>query len=208
MSLQGVFLCPFRPCCLFISPLASWGYSPAPQPCLSQRFPRPAHTSRKSLCRSDAGPVRQRGHHGSGQAPNDQRSRGHSNILSGGNSMCDGQAQRRRTGRLRLGCASSGIGGRSSRSNPRLRSRVQSDRVKRVGAQRIVRHLWRMCFALLIAAVSFFPGQVRLFPASVRAIKTLYAPHFLLIALLIFWVFRVRFGEAYQRKVVPAPSSP
>ena len=64
-----------------------------------------------------------------------------------------------------------------------------------------------MCFALLIAAVSFFPGQVKLFPESVRAIKILYTPHLLLIAMLIFWLFRVRFGKAYQRKVVPAPSA-
>jgi hypothetical protein len=77
------------------------------------------------------------------------------------------------------------------------------------GAQRIGRHLGRMCFALLIAAVSsaFFPGQVKLFPESVRAIKILYTPQLLLIAMLIFWLFRVRFGKAYQRKVVPAPSA-
>ena len=59
------------------------------------------------------------------------------------------------------------------------------------GPQRIARHLWRMCVALLIATFSFFPGQVKLFSASVRAIKVLYIPHFLIIALLIFWLFRV-----------------
>jgi len=36
------------------------------------------------------------------------------------------------------------------------------------GAQRIGRHLWRMCAALLIATTSFFLGQQDEFPAGVR----------------------------------------
>jgi hypothetical protein len=39
------------------------------------------------------------------------------------------------------------------------------------GAHRIVRHLWRMCFALFIAAASFFLGQLKAFPASLRGAK-------------------------------------
>src|SRR6185503_13857371 len=33
-----------------------------------------------------------------------------------------------------------------------------------IGAKRIARHLWRMSFALLIATLSFYPGQAKLFP--------------------------------------------
>lgn len=68
------------------------------------------------------------------------------------------------------------------------------------GLQRIGRHLWRMCVALMIAAFSFFPGQVKLFPASVRAIKVLYLPHLLLVAALFYWILRVRFGGEYRRR--------
>ena len=32
------------------------------------------------------------------------------------------------------------------------------------GASRLARHLWRMCFALFIAALSFFIGQSDEFP--------------------------------------------
>lgn len=59
------------------------------------------------------------------------------------------------------------------------------------GGHRLARHLWRMCFALLIATLSFFPGQVKLFPASVRSIKILYTPHILIVALMVSWLFRV-----------------
>ena len=110
-----------------------------------------------------------------------------------------------KNGRFRLGCAAGGSCGRSSRSDPWFSRMLLHSGV--FGAQRIGRHLWRMCLALLIAAVSFFPGQVKLFPESVRAIKILYTPQLLLIAMLIFWLFRVRFGKAYRRKVVPAPSA-
>jgi len=37
------------------------------------------------------------------------------------------------------------------------------------GAQRIARHLWRMCTALLITATSFFLARAHLFPAFVRS---------------------------------------
>lgn len=36
------------------------------------------------------------------------------------------------------------------------------------GVARLTRHLWRMTFALLIAALSFFLGQAKVFPQAVR----------------------------------------
>lgn len=60
------------------------------------------------------------------------------------------------------------------------------------GAKRIVRHLWRMCFALLIATFSFFPGQARNLPDAIRKSTLPYIPHVLLIGMMIFWLVRVR----------------
>ena len=72
-----------------------------------------------------------------------------------------------------------------------------------VGPKRILRHLGRMCFALLIATVSFYPGQAKLFPASVKATNLLFVPHVLLIGSMIFWTVRMR----RRSKKEPAPPS-
>jgi hypothetical protein len=63
------------------------------------------------------------------------------------------------------------------------------------GLQQIARHLWRMCFGLLIATGSFL-GQR-------RVITFLAGPEVLLLAalpliLMIFWLIRVRFKNVYK----------
>lgn len=70
------------------------------------------------------------------------------------------------------------------------------------GAQRIARHLWRMCFGLFIATGSFFLGQQQVFPAFVRQSKVLFLLAVLPLILMIFWLIRVRFTNAYRRKSV------
>ncbi len=59
------------------------------------------------------------------------------------------------------------------------------------GVQRIARHLWRMSTALLFAALSFYPGQGRLFPKWLRETNLPYVPHVLLIGAMLFWLYRV-----------------
>ena len=72
------------------------------------------------------------------------------------------------------------------------------------GAQRIVRHLWRMCFGLFIATGSFFLGQgSKVFPAFILKTNVLFIPAILPLILLIFWLFRVRFTYAYKRTSMP-----
>ncbi len=66
------------------------------------------------------------------------------------------------------------------------------------GRQRIVRHLSRMCVALFIAAGSLFLGQPQLFPPAVHEAKVLFIPSLLPLVLLMFWLFRVRFANAYK----------
>ena len=65
------------------------------------------------------------------------------------------------------------------------------------GAQRLVRHLWRMCVALLIAVVSLFLGQAQMFPPSVRGTGLLFVPAIAVIASLLFWLWRVRFAKRW-----------
>jgi uncharacterized membrane protein len=84
-----------------------------------------------------------------------------------------------------------------------------------VGAKRIARHLWRMCFGLFIAAGSFFLGPSNrplrllsaaglgqhlypaLFSTSAYLILTI-----LPLVLLVYWLVRVRFTNFYKGKSI------
>jgi hypothetical protein len=71
------------------------------------------------------------------------------------------------------------------------------------GKRRIARHLWRMCFGWFIATCSFFLGQQPVFPARLRGSPVLLVPALLPLALLIFWLIRVRFTNAYKKMSMP-----
>jgi hypothetical protein len=73
------------------------------------------------------------------------------------------------------------------------------------GALRIARHLWRMCFALFIAAASLFLGRPQIFPAIFRETYALYVLSFLPLILMIFWLIRVSFTKQYKRRVTASP---
>ena len=88
------------------------------------------------------------------------------------------------------------------------------------GAKRIVRHLWRMCFGLFIAAGSFFMGPnnrpLRLISAigmgqhlspAIFSMGLYLVLTILPLILLVFWVFRVWLSKAYRGKIVSSPSS-
>ena len=88
-----------------------------------------------------------------------------------------------------------------------------------LGARRIRRHLWRMCFGLFIAAGSFFLGpsnRPRRMLSSIGIAQHLPPAFFstglylaltvLPLALLIFWLVRVRFANAYKHPRAAAPS--
>jgi uncharacterized membrane protein len=71
------------------------------------------------------------------------------------------------------------------------------------GAQRIARHLWRMCVALLFASGSFFTnGLSRILPHSMHASPLLFLPMLVPLALLIFWMIRVRLTGWYRNEAV------
>lgn len=60
------------------------------------------------------------------------------------------------------------------------------------GRPRLVRHLWRMCFALFIAAGSFFIGQSHTFPAAVRNLALLAIPVLVPLLAMPYWIGRLR----------------
>jgi uncharacterized membrane protein len=78
------------------------------------------------------------------------------------------------------------------------------------GAKRLVRHLWRMCLALFIAAGSFFLGtasdpvlrrsglRATLFTAAIRKTHLPELPVLIIVTLTIFWLCRVWFTNAYK----------
>jgi len=88
------------------------------------------------------------------------------------------------------------------------------------GTKRIARHLWRMCFGLFIAAGSFFLGPSN---RPLRLLSTvglgqhlspaLFSTSLYLVLsalplmLLIFWLVRIRFINAYGRRPIQAASA-
>src|ERR1700751_232784 len=82
-----------------------------------------------------------------------------------------------------------------------------------LGAKRIRRHLWRMCFGLFIAAGSFFLGPqnrplrllssvglCRHLPAALFSTSLYLLLTVLALLLLVFWMLRLCFPKPYQQK--------
>ena len=64
---------------------------------------------------------------------------------------------------------------------------------------RIARHLWRMCFALLITTVSFFNGaRSKVLPDFIRETPLHDVPVIVVALSLIFWLSRVLFTNKYK----------
>ena len=66
------------------------------------------------------------------------------------------------------------------------------------GTKRLARHLWRMCFALFIASASVFLARPHLFPAIFRKSGLLVLLTVAPLILMIFWLLRVRYANAYK----------
>jgi uncharacterized membrane protein len=66
------------------------------------------------------------------------------------------------------------------------------------GVQRVARHLWRMCVALFIATFSFFLGQQQVFPQALQGSALLFIPEFALLAVLVYWLIRIRVGRRFR----------
>jgi uncharacterized membrane protein len=60
------------------------------------------------------------------------------------------------------------------------------------GGRRLARHLWRMCFAMWVAAASFFWGPPGRVPALIYYPALLPIPVLLPIAVMLYWLWRLR----------------
>jgi hypothetical protein len=88
------------------------------------------------------------------------------------------------------------------------------------GAQRLVRHLWRMCIALFVATASFFLGssndpvfrrtglRATLFTPEIRKTHLPEVPVLTIVILTIFWLCRVWFSKAYKKPALASPPTP
>ena len=72
-------------------------------------------------------------------------------------------------------------------------------------AQRISRHLWRMCVAFFIATGSFFLGQQDVMPEAVRGSPILFVFAFAPFAVMLFWLVRLRFAKTVGRLTLRLP---
>ncbi len=73
------------------------------------------------------------------------------------------------------------------------------------GRPRLVRHLWRMCFALWIAAGSFFIGQAHTFPEALRHPALLAVPVLVPLLAMPYWIWRLRRGKRTRVLMSPRP---
>ncbi|MDB5492893.1 MAG: hypothetical protein JWP86_230 [Phenylobacterium sp.] len=74
------------------------------------------------------------------------------------------------------------------------------------GPARTARHLWRMSLALFIAWGSF-AGQPRAQPEALRGSPWLFLPALAVLALLAFWMIRVRVVPTLRRAARPPTAS-
>jgi uncharacterized membrane protein len=66
------------------------------------------------------------------------------------------------------------------------------------GVRRLARHLWRMSFALFIAALSFFIGQAQVFPKPMRIPALLALPVLAVLVTMFYWLWRVRIRRSVR----------
>ena len=67
------------------------------------------------------------------------------------------------------------------------------------GVPRVVRHLWRMCFAMWIATASFFLGQTEHIPEMIRRTPVLVTLAFLPLVIMFYWMWRLTRSRGVQR---------
>jgi hypothetical protein len=72
-------------------------------------------------------------------------------------------------------------------------------RGKLSGAQRLGRHLWRMCVAFFFATGAFFLGQQDVMPAGMRGSLWLFVPALAPFGFMVFWIARLNFIKIFRR---------
>ena len=82
------------------------------------------------------------------------------------------------------------------------------------GRRRIARHLWRMCFAMWVAAASFFWGPRGRVPEIIYVPALLPIPVLVPVAVMLYWLLRLRVRKTLKGIIdsgvqqAPAPQRP
>ena len=72
------------------------------------------------------------------------------------------------------------------------------------GIRRLVRHVWRMAVAMVIATTSLFQGQAQVFPKSLQGSIWLQLPALWVIGVTLYWLARLGLGKPPK----PLPRKP
>ena len=73
------------------------------------------------------------------------------------------------------------------------------------GKPRLKRHLWRLCFAMWVAAASFFWGPPNRVPAMIRIPALLPIPVLTPIVVMFYWLWRMRGRKPIRGITTAAP---
>jgi uncharacterized membrane protein len=74
------------------------------------------------------------------------------------------------------------------------------------GADRIARHIWRMCVVMFAATASLFIGQPQVFPPPLHGSPILWLPVLATVAAMVFWLIRIRFAGAFRGAPMRSPA--
>lgn len=74
-------------------------------------------------------------------------------------------------------------------------------------AQRIARHLWRMCVAFFLAAASLFLGQQDDVFWFMQGSPLLFIPPFATLFAMAYWLLRMRFGRGLAPRTKERPDT-
>jgi uncharacterized membrane protein len=74
-----------------------------------------------------------------------------------------------------------------------------------IGRARIKRHLWRLCFAMWVAAASFFWGPPNRVPEFMRVPALFPIPVLTPIVVMLYWLWRMRRKREVRGIVTAAP---
>ena len=74
------------------------------------------------------------------------------------------------------------------------------------GAPRLARHIWRICAALLVAALSF-AAQSKAQPEALRGSPVFMIPALLILMGMIYWLVRIQMERRRPRSAAPAATA-
>jgi uncharacterized membrane protein len=66
------------------------------------------------------------------------------------------------------------------------------------GSRKIARHLWRMCFAMWVAAASFFWGPPGRVPEIINIPALLPIPVLTPVVVMLYWLIRIRIKKTFK----------